>query len=166
MSPTLAHDKWLDEFFGFLIHELLTLILCPSASLFVIVVVGFLLEKCGLFTSLSFPLFGSLFSPLFWGAGALLGFWFNKRMLHRSACWVWVLPVLAFGMLLIHDVVAKINQYDTATAWKLEYDQFLTCHDECLPAVFFTVPTMNSIAYSISAWLALRSWQTKKRKSP
>jgi hypothetical protein len=37
------------------------------------------------------------------------------------------------------------------------YEALLTCRDECLLAMFLTLPSLNCIAYSIGAWSALRS---------
>jgi hypothetical protein len=149
MGYTLADNKCLDEFFGFLIHELLAVVVCLLVTLVIGLVIGLMALR--LSASLYALLFRSLFSPVYWGAALLIGFWFNKRMRHYSACWVWVMPILAVGLLLMRYSVPAAEYYD----------QLLTCHDECLIAVFLTVPTLNCIAYSIGAWLALRS-----RKSP
>jgi hypothetical protein len=140
----LADNRWLNEFLGFLIHELLAVILCPLVTLFIVLVVG--LTAFHLSASLYALMFKSLFSPFYWGAAVPIGFWFNRRMGHHSACWVWVLPILAISLLLIGFRVSMAEFYE----------RLFTCRDECISAMLLTVPGMNCIAYSIGAWLALR----------
>jgi hypothetical protein len=141
---TLADSKWLDEFFGFLIHQLLAVVLCTIVSFLIVLVVGRIAFH--LSASLYALLFRSLFSPLYWGAAVLIGFWFNRRMRHNSASWVWALPLLAF-MLFACAASVSADEF---------YEAFLTCRDECIAAMFVTFPSMNCIAYSIGAWFALR----------
>lgn len=141
----LADNKWLDEFLGFLISELLAVVVCPIVTFLIVLAFG--LTAFHLSASLYALLFRSLFSPFYWGAAVLIGFRFNRRMRHHSACWVWVLPILTFSLLLLrYSVPAGVY-----------YEKLLTCHDECLAAMFVTMPTMNCVAYSVGAWLALRS---------
>jgi hypothetical protein len=145
MTYMLTENKRLDEFFGFLIHELLAVILCPIVSFLIVLVAGdTVLHWSASWYAL---LFRSLFSPFYWAVAVLIGFWFNRRMRHHSACWVWVLPILTVSLLLMRYSVPKAEYYE----------QLSTCHDECLAAMLLTVPSMNCIAYSIGAWLALRS---------
>lgn len=141
----LAKNKWLNEFLGFPIHQLLAVVLCPIVSFSIVFVVG--LAALHFSASLYSLLLRSLFSPFYWGAAVLIGFWFNRRMRHNSACWVWVLPVVASSLLLMRYSVPAAEYYEA----------LLTCRDECLAAMFLTVPSMNCIAYSLGAWFALRS---------
>jgi hypothetical protein len=141
----LAKNKWLNEFLGFPIHQLLAVGLCPIVSFLIVFVVG--LAAIHFSASLYSLLLRSLFSPFYWGAAVLIGFWFNRRMRHNSACWVWVLPVVASSLLLKRYSVPAAEYYEV----------LLTCRDECLAAMFLTLPSMNCIAYSIGAWFALRS---------
>jgi len=153
MSYMLARTKWLDELAGFLIHELLAVVLCPLVTFLIVLVVG--LIAFHLSASLYALLFRSLFSPFYWGTAVLIGFWFNRRMRHHSACWVWVLPILAVSLLLMRYSVPAAEYYEKLLTWR----------DECLAAMFLTVPSMNCIAYSIGAWLALRSRRSQSEKS-
>src|SRR5579872_2154600 len=141
----LAKNKRLDEFPGFLVHQALAVVLCPIASFLIVLVVGW--AAFHLSASLYALLFRSLFSPFYWGAAVLIGFGFNRRMRHHSACWVWVLPVLAVSLLVIRYSVPA-GEY---------YEGLLVCRDECIAAMFLTLPSMNCIAYSLGGWFALRS---------
>jgi hypothetical protein len=105
------------------------------------------LTSAHLSASLSAILLGSLFSPFYWGAAVAIGFWFNRRMGHHSACWVWVLPIVAISLLLIEFRVSVAEFFE----------RLFTCRGECISAMFLTVPGMNCIAYSIGAWFGLRS---------
>jgi hypothetical protein len=103
----LAKNKWLDEFLGFPIHQLLAVVLCPIVSFLIVFVVG--LAALHFSASLYSLLLRSLFSPFYWGAAVLIGFWFNRRMRHNSACWVWVLPVLPAAYCLCGTVFLQLN---------------------------------------------------------
>lgn len=71
-SHMLADNKWLDEFFGFLISELLAVVVCPIVTFLIVLAFG--LTAFHLSTSLYALLFRSLFSPFYWGAAVLIGF--------------------------------------------------------------------------------------------
>jgi hypothetical protein len=144
LMNSLAANRWLNEFLGFLIHELLALVLCSIVSFLIVLVIGRIALHFS--ASLYALLFRSLFSPFYWGAAVPIGFWFNRRMQHHSACWVWVFPILAFSLWLSQYSIPAGEYYDT----------LLTCRDECLAAMFVTLPSMNCIAYAFGAWFALR----------
>jgi hypothetical protein len=99
------------------------------------------------------------YTPFVWWPGLVLGFLVNRRRLHRAACLVWFpgLLWLAYGIL------------STATAWRPEGMSWMTkvridlfplkggeCGTtECMGEAFYTWPALNSVAYSISAAVAL-----------
>jgi hypothetical protein len=102
--------------------------------------------------------FGTWYGPLVWWPGLLLGFFVNRRALHRAACFVWLpgLIWLAFGIA------------SAATSWRPAGMSWMThvgvelfplqpgeCGTtECLRVLFCTWPAVNSVAYSIGAALA------------
>jgi hypothetical protein len=147
MSHTLADNKWLDEFLGFLIHELLAVVLCWIVTLCIFLVVRMLLISFHLAESLFAFRLENIFNLFFWVTAVPIGFWFNRRMRHYSACWTWGLPILAISLLLIRFRVSMAELYKT----------LFTCHGECILFVLLTIPMLNCIAYSVGAWLALRS---------
>jgi hypothetical protein len=151
MTHTLADNKWLDEFLGFLLHELLAVVLCWIVTLCIFLVVRMLLTSFHLAESLFAFRLESIFNLFFWVTAVPIGLWFNRRMRHYSACWTWVLPILAISLLLIRFRVSMAEFCETV----------LTCHGECILFVLLTVPMLNCVAYSVGAWLALRS-----RKGP
>ncbi len=164
-ATRLADDRGSNEFLGFLTHEFVAVVVCPVIALMIVLVAGLFLHTLNLLPLFSF-LFGSLFSPFFWWTAALLGFWPDERLRHRSACWVWVLPVLGLALIVVQDLMHTVHHHHTyAMAWKLEYQQFLTFQPDGYAVFFVTVPTVNAIVYSIGAWLALRfsSKQVVKR---
>jgi hypothetical protein len=101
------------------------------------------------------------YGPFVWWPGLVLGFFVNRRTLHRAACFVWFpgLLWLAYGIL------------STAAAWrpegmswmtKVRIDLFPVKGDqcgmtECLGELFYTWPALNSISYSVGAVLAFLS---------
>jgi hypothetical protein len=107
------------------------------------------------------PSFNGWYGPLVWWPGLLLGFFVNRRALHRAACFVWLLGLiwLAFGIA------------SAATSWRPAGMSWMThvgvelfplqpgeCGTaECLRVLFCTWPAVNSVAYSIGAALALLS---------
>ena len=108
------------------------------------------------------------YGPDVWLPGLAIGFFVNRRRLHRAACFVWVLGLLwvAFlslgtatgwrptGMSAMTDI--KVQLFPTT------YRDFDACADsECLGLVVGTWPLLNTITYSIGAWLGLMSQPDK-----
>ena len=60
---SLADNRWLDEFLGFLIHELLAVVLCWIVTLCIVVVVGMFLTSAHLSASLSAILSEAYLAP-------------------------------------------------------------------------------------------------------
>jgi hypothetical protein len=112
-----------------------------------------------------------LLNPLGWGPGFILGFLVNRRMRNRSACWAWPLSTawLAYGI------------WDECRAYRFPawfppkgdfvhraWHMFFTSpHDadawggSSLALLVFTMPALGSVAYSLGAWVALRSRQSR-----
>jgi hypothetical protein len=111
------------------------------------------------------------YSPLFWGSGLLLGFLVTKRKSNRSACWVWVAGAiwLGLGMLNAYSPLGSHPWYNPPwcprgcsflqQVWDDMFD--VTGNkcggSECLGELLFTAPFFCSIAYSVGAFLGLRS---------
>jgi hypothetical protein len=89
--------------------------------------------------------------------GALLGFFVNRYRPTKTAVWVWIVPIA----LLLY----RIFLYSTRTTSVLFGDSisqhFLapSCLDhiaECLDFTGITIPTAQTVAYSLAAWISLR----------
>lgn len=102
-------------------------------------------------------------SPFLWGPGAVLGFLVNKTARSRLACWVW-LPGVVW---VVNPILASIRDYDprysqgcTPTQNMLNEFFILNSHrcggaSTVLTGLFFVLPALNAIAYSIGAAVAL-----------
>lgn len=114
------------------------------------------------------------YSPLFWGSGLLIGFLLNRRTLSRAACWVWVGGAvwLAIGMLDSYSPPGSHPWYNPpwcppagcSFVEQVKDGLFDLSGDkcggsECLGEFIFTTPVFASVAYSLGAWLGLRSKQ-------
>jgi hypothetical protein len=107
------------------------------------------------------------YSPAFWGSAMLLGFIVNRRIADRSACWVGPFGVLVLALLVglsIPGYEASGYELNRTGHSFLNYihgelfglDPKACGSDECLGKVMFTTPVLNSIAYSVGAWIGLR----------
>jgi hypothetical protein len=110
------------------------------------------------------------YGPYVCAVGFALGFVINRRTLKRAACYVWIagLTWLAVG------IGSSVNNYDPhfyqgcSVLENVANSFFILNGRECggggstLGGVFFAMPAMNSVAYAVGAWLALR---LRKRRS-
>jgi hypothetical protein len=111
------------------------------------------------------PDFGC-FNPFFWAGSILIGALINYRTRHRSAYWVAVFGVvyLLWTIVYYHTPLftePSIFVRPDNSGHSLRYGLYVlfspACKGgECLEQFFVTVPVLNSIAYSIGAWLGLR----------
>jgi hypothetical protein len=103
------------------------------------------------------PNFG-VYNPIFWVFGLILGLFVNYRTKNRSARYVWVVGVayLVFVLSGEHQGYSHAFQLLFST----------NCEDGgCLGLLFFTVPFLNSVAYSGGAWFGLRFAQETRRRA-
>jgi len=165
-SLSLSIDRKLESVGWYPLHAILSLIVSP----FIVVMLaaaadGFL--KDGVPRRL-FDL-GGLANPLVWGPGLVLGFLFNRKEFNRSACWVW--PVgMAWLAYAIWDSVQSYDPrwYQGCTAAENVVNAFFILDsgkcgrgESTLAGLFFTMPAISSVAYSIGALFGLLS---KKRQ--
>jgi hypothetical protein len=119
------------------------------------------LRTIGLDTVLRHVNFDAWYLPIVWWPGLVLGFFVNRRTLHRTACFVWFPGLLWLG----YGIVGA------ATSWRPDGMSWMTrvkidlfsvkpgeCGmTECLGLLVYTWPAVNSVAYSIGAALGLLS---------
>lgn len=175
----LAKNKYLNEFLGFPIHLVVAGVLCTitgfALEMVVLLPLSSLVEMVNLKPRfLPPPLFDIAFGPMAWGPAVLIGFWINKRMRQRSACWIGALFALVFLSLMAREVsgISRVPYYQQHTKghyWEFEYEQLIAIKpscggDECLGKLLLTAPAVNGIAYSVGASLALRSRAGQTRK--
>ena len=104
------------------------------------------------------------FGPYVCAVGVALGFLVNRRTLKWAACYVWIVGLawLTLGMW------TEVRHYDPgfyqncSVLESLANSFFILNGRKCggggstLAGVFFTMPAMNSVAYAVGAWVALR----------
>jgi hypothetical protein len=111
-----------------------------------------------------------VFNPLFWISSLFLGALINRRTHHRSAYWVAGVGCSYLLAIFLSDVSGFArSQYVTSVSGGhyLEYEYRLlfspACEgDKCLGQLLVTLPFVNSIAYSVGAWLGLRVAQASE----
>jgi hypothetical protein len=107
------------------------------------------------------------FDPLLWISSLLLGALINRRTHHRSAYWVAGVGCSYLLAVFLSDVsgLAHSEYYRGVSGGHyLRYEYRLlfspSCTgDKCLGQLIVTLPFVNSIAYSVGAWLGLRAAQ-------
>ena len=111
-------------------------------------------------------LLGSFYGPEIWGPGLLLGFIVNRKLFDRSAFWVWAIGIawLAYGVWEGCSLSHYPQSYPRkGTFLECVQYKFFGSNDsacgasECLEMLVFTVPALNSVTYSVGAWLGFRS---------
>jgi len=104
------------------------------------------------------------YPPYVCAVGLILGFVANRGTLKRVACRVWISGAawLAFGML---DSVRGYDPrfYQGCSPLENVVNAFFVLNGRrcggggsTLAGAFFTMPALNSVAYSVGAWVALR----------
>jgi hypothetical protein len=108
---------------------------------------------------------GGIANPVVWFPGFALGFFLNRKGSNRSACWVWLIG-LAWLAYAIWDSVHSYDArwYQGCTASQNVVNAFFILNsrkcgggESTLAGLFFTLPAISSVAYSIGAWLGLLS---------
>jgi hypothetical protein len=104
------------------------------------------------------------YGPYVCAVGVALGFVVNRRTLKRAACYVWIagLTWLAVG------IGTSVSNYDPrfyqgcSVLEIVTNSLFILNGRKCggggstLAGVIFTMPAMNSVAYAVGAWIAMR----------
>jgi hypothetical protein len=112
------------------------------------------------------------YSPAFWGSALLLGFFVDRRMGDRSALWVGPAGLMVLAAIVLISVSGGgqpghelAPHQDYFSLRRVAGDLFgvdpnLCGGDECLGRLFYTTPALNSVAYSLGAFLGLRARPT------
>jgi hypothetical protein len=111
-----------------------------------------------------------VFNPLLWGSSLFLGALVSRRTHHRSAYWVAGVGCSYLLAVFLSDVsgFAHSEYYRGVSGGHyLRYEYRLlfspACGgDKCLGQLLVTLPFVNSIAYSVGAWLGLRVAQASE----
>jgi hypothetical protein len=155
-----ARSSLPEELIGLLLHLCIagiggTLIVILSGE-----AISVLLSRVGV----RVPDFNPIILLLFFLPVIFLGIVVNRSTRHRSACIVGFLGALFLLLVMRSDVslYERSAYYGNLTHghyWWYEFQVLFSpvCpHGECLGKVFFTLPFLTSVAYSIGAWLGLR----------
>lgn len=111
-----------------------------------------------------------VFNPLLWGSSLFLGALVNRRTHHRSAYWVAGVGCSYLLAVFLSDVSGLAHsEYSRGVLGghylRYEYRVLFSpsCDgDKCLGQLLVTLPFVNSIAYSVGAWLGLRVAQASE----
>jgi hypothetical protein len=152
-----------EELSGLILHCLMAAIV----GTLVFVICTMAVDRAFSFAGGRAPDLGLLFNPLIWFPAGLLGVVANRLMQHRSACLVGVVGALfMFAMMAFQVFLYQRSEYFSNLAqghyWRYELlqlfssDARICAQGGCLGR-FYTIPFLSSIAYSIGAWLGLKS---------
>lgn len=108
------------------------------------------------------------YSPAFWGAAMLLGFFVNQSMGDRSALWVGPAGLILLAAIVLisisegeqpgYELVQHQHYFflKQVAGELFGVDPKLCGGNECLGKLLFTVPALSSVSYSLGAFLGLR----------
>ena len=108
------------------------------------------------------------YGPAIWWPGTL-GFFVNRRMLHRAACFVWLpgLVWLALGILSMATSVEMLSmthlRVELFPMTRSDYDGCAL--NQCLGPLLWTWPALSAVTYSIGAALGLPSQSDRRSAS-
>src|SRR5579864_9424813 len=145
-----------EEVSGFFLH----LIIATAGVLFLDAVLTIAVYGISSVLPIQGPDFGTAYNPLFWLPALIVGFLVNRKTMNRSACLVGALGVIVLFALMQWEVsgLSRSEYYVKLTGghyWRHEFQQMLSPWDrdcgssECLRKLFFTVPVVVSVAYSV-----------------
>jgi hypothetical protein len=105
--------------------------------------------------------FDAWYMPFLWWPGFVYGFLTSRRVNQLAACFVWVLGLLFLGWGILNGT----SNLQAGTSWLTHTRITLFPHkqaecgdgSECLGVLFYTMPFLNTITYSIGAALGLLS---------
>jgi hypothetical protein len=100
------------------------------------------------------------YGPVVWGPALLLGFLLRRRLHQREACLVW-LAGLAWLAVGLHDVKSFDHAWPRVRIDLFPAKQAECSRTECLYVLFYTIPVVCSLAYSLGAYLEGR--RTRRR---
>jgi hypothetical protein len=112
---------------------------------------------------------GGLLNPVVWIPGVVMGLFVNRflnRLTKRRAagCWVWIVGVVWLSL----GILGSVRSYEARSAQGCSilqdvFNAFVILNarrceggESTLAGIFFTIPAITSIGYSVGAALALR----------
>jgi hypothetical protein len=147
---------------SFLLHTSVAMVVCPMVALAACLgSVIFFNNSHGINSVLNA---GGAASPFLWWPGLILGLLVNRLVPKSTACWVWLAGMvwMACGLFVslfsYHSRFAGIcSPLDSIRNGFFSYGSYSSsyCGDH-KNLILFSVPTFNSIAYSLGAWVAPR----------
>lgn len=108
------------------------------------------------------------YGPAIWWPGLALGFFVNRLMPHRTACFVWLPGMLwlAGGILSMatsgHPAAMSSMTHVTVVLFPMTHSDYDACSvSECFGPLVWTWPALSAVTYSIGA--ALELWSQPDR---
>jgi hypothetical protein len=119
----------------------------------------------------SFATASDFANPLIWGPGLVLGLFINRLTGQAAACWVWTagLAWIAFGCwesVHFYRLQRQLFGQCSATDNLLNAFLFMDANrcggaSEILDGMFYTIPALSAVTYSVGARLGLW-WRNRK----
>jgi len=154
---------------SFLIHASVAMVITPIVMSVVVLSAVIIFNKSrGLNSVLNA---GGAANPLLWGPGLILGLLVNRFAPNSTACWVWLAGIvwIACGLFAslynYHARFAGIcSPLDSIRYGFFSYGSYGSsyCGDHG-NLMLFTVPTFDSVTYSIGAWVSTAVRRIKRQ---
>ena len=146
---------------SFLLHASVAMLICPIVVFVVILNTAIIFNNSPWINSALGA--GGVASPVLWGPGMIMGLFVNRFALKSTACWVWLAGMvwIVCGIFVwLHGYHARFSgicsPFDSIKGGFFSFSSNYAYCGGGGKAFRFTVPTFNSIAYSLGAWVALR----------
>jgi hypothetical protein len=105
------------------------------------------------------------YSPLLWGSAGVCGFFFSRKLPSKYSSWVWIVGVAW----LLLGIVSDLQWYDprwcrgcSKLMWVwYNYFSYRDSMQEGLGLLLVTGPMLNSVGYSIGAYISSVAQQKK-----
>lgn len=145
---------------SFLLHATVAIVISPIGAMVVVLGAVILFNNSPEIHELLNA--GGAANPLLWGPGLMLGLLVNRFTLKSAACWVWLAGMVWMGC----GIFAALFSYRAHFAGICSpLDSIINgfffsvpkqpyCGDHA-NLMLFTVPTLNTTAYSLGAWITL-----------
>ena len=168
-----SENRRVEEIPGFFLH----LVIATIGVFLVDAIVYFVFATAFSLLGIGGSSFGTAYNPYFWIPALIIGFLVNRRLGTRSAALIGILGVVFLFLIIWWDAsgLSRSEYYVHLTGghyWRYAVQQLLSPSDrdcgssECLGKLFFTVPTVISVAYSVGAWLGLDSRRQSGAETP
>jgi len=107
------------------------------------------------------PVYWVLTETPFYPVQISLGFWLGwrlqRRLNHSVMIWVWIIPAIVLAYAVLTNLTLRPWLLPSSNRLDHYFGEACTPRNGCMDQLIITMPLYASLAYSIGAWLRLRT---------